>query len=271
VTSAADCTVKLWDAETRKAVTTWTVGSGVDYHQIGNTWNDDINIVSLSLSGDLSVFDPRVGDKPTQVYSAPQKAVNSIIATKGQSTFIAGTADGRVYSYSVADGRSSVLGGQGHPAFLTGIAAASSDVAYSIGYDDHVREIDTKSDSYLYASLLVLVESELLADRKPDILLALLLSRQPLNLNPSLPLRMGRYSSPRSMSSKPSARTRKSRNSNQSTHLAPSLPAARQSLLGPRIIRRICTTGLGRTSPRSGPWRPTLLPSLSLRSPQMVL
>lgn len=69
VTSSADCTVKLWDAQTQKAVTTWTVGAGVDHQQTGNTWNDNVNIVSLSLSGDLNVFDPRVGDKPTRVFS----------------------------------------------------------------------------------------------------------------------------------------------------------------------------------------------------------
>lgn len=151
VTSSADCTVKLWDAQTQKAVTTWTVGAGVDHQQTGNTWNDNVNIVSLSLSGDLNVFDPRVGDKPTRVFSAPQKAINSIIATTND-TFLAGTADGRVYNYSLSKEDSSLLRGEGHPSFITGLAQApNASSAYSIGYDDQVREIDVQADSYLPA------------------------------------------------------------------------------------------------------------------------
>ncbi|KAJ2934186.1 hypothetical protein H1R20_g2912, partial [Candolleomyces eurysporus] len=151
VTSAADCTVKLWDIETQKAVTTWNLGAGVNNQQTGNTWSDNINIVSLSLSGDLNVFDPRDGDKPTRVFSAPQKAVNAITSPKNDETFLAGTADGRVFSYSSEE--STVLAGEGHPSVITGITTSpEGDKAYSIGYDDHVREIDAASDSYLPAA-----------------------------------------------------------------------------------------------------------------------
>ena len=86
VTSAADRTVKLCtsatrltsimftdmtccsgDVETKKAQVTWTVGSGVDSQQVGNTWTAGDDIVSLSMSGDLNIFDKRVGDKPSRV------------------------------------------------------------------------------------------------------------------------------------------------------------------------------------------------------------
>ncbi|EEB94195.1 hypothetical protein MPER_07032, partial [Moniliophthora perniciosa FA553] len=66
VTSSADCTVKLWDIEARKAVQTWTVGSGVSHQQVGNAWNGEKDIVSLSLGGDLNVFDHRMADKPSR-------------------------------------------------------------------------------------------------------------------------------------------------------------------------------------------------------------
>ena len=35
--------------------------------QVGNAWAPGGDIVSLALSGDLNVFDPRVGDKPARV------------------------------------------------------------------------------------------------------------------------------------------------------------------------------------------------------------
>jgi WD40 repeat protein len=55
------------DVETRKPVTTWTVGSDINHQQVGNTWSGEKDIVSLSLSGDLNVFDPRIGDGPARV------------------------------------------------------------------------------------------------------------------------------------------------------------------------------------------------------------
>ena len=84
VTSSMDRTVKLCaseyltgndstdfctpgDIETRKAVTTWTLGSAVNDQQVGNTWSGAEDIVSMSLSGDLNIFDRRNGDKPARV------------------------------------------------------------------------------------------------------------------------------------------------------------------------------------------------------------
>ncbi len=55
------------DVETRKATTTHTLGTGLPYQQVGNVWNSPETIVSLSFSGDLNVFDRRVGEKPVKV------------------------------------------------------------------------------------------------------------------------------------------------------------------------------------------------------------
>jgi len=56
------------DVETRKAVTTWTLGDGsVEHQQVGNTWAGKEDIVSLSLGGDLNIFDRRTGDRPARI------------------------------------------------------------------------------------------------------------------------------------------------------------------------------------------------------------
>ena len=58
------------DVESKKTLTTWTVGSGVAHQQVGNTWFGESStegIVSLSVGGDLNVFDPRVSDKPSRI------------------------------------------------------------------------------------------------------------------------------------------------------------------------------------------------------------
>jgi len=59
----------LGDVETRKATMTWTVGSAIDDQQVGNTWSGERNLVSLSLGGDLNVFDPRTPERSTKVFS----------------------------------------------------------------------------------------------------------------------------------------------------------------------------------------------------------
>jgi len=55
------------DVQSGQAVTTWNLGEGVDNQQVGNTWSGVGDIVSLSLSGDLNVFDVRIRDKAARV------------------------------------------------------------------------------------------------------------------------------------------------------------------------------------------------------------
>jgi WD40 repeat protein len=57
----------LGDVETRNVLNTWTLGSGVEHQQVGNTWAGDEDIVSLSVGGDLNIFDRRSGDRPRKI------------------------------------------------------------------------------------------------------------------------------------------------------------------------------------------------------------
>ena len=85
VTSSADYSVKLCryfpsysgfpgliyeyqgDVEAQKNVTTWSLGTSIGNQQVGNVWAEENEIVSLSVDGNLNVFDPRAGDKPIRV------------------------------------------------------------------------------------------------------------------------------------------------------------------------------------------------------------
>jgi len=55
------------DAEASKLVTSWSLGPGVDNQQVGGTWTEGDEIVSLSMSSDLNVFDKRVSEKPSRI------------------------------------------------------------------------------------------------------------------------------------------------------------------------------------------------------------
>ncbi|OCH86494.1 WD40 repeat-like protein [Obba rivulosa] len=151
VTSSADCTVKLWDVETRKATITWTLGTGVSHQQVGNTWTEGDDIVSLSMSGDLNIFDKRVRDKPARVLVAPQKAITAAVPILSEEkTFLVGTADGRTLSFSGDE--YSYVEGQGHSSLVSGLAPERDGTVFSIGFDDHLRQIDVRTKSFIPAS-----------------------------------------------------------------------------------------------------------------------
>ncbi|KAI0918644.1 hypothetical protein AcW1_009523 [Taiwanofungus camphoratus] len=147
VTSSVDYTVKLWDVESRKAVSVWTLGSGVNHQQVGNAWTSGDDIVSLSMSGALNVFDKRIGDKPARVLFGPQGSITAATSSKPK-TFLAGTADGRILAF---DSSYSYLEGEGHSGLVSDLATATNGSVYSIGYDDRLREIDDSGKSFVPA------------------------------------------------------------------------------------------------------------------------
>lgn len=153
-TTSLDCTVRLWDIETRKSLQAWTVGSGVPNQQVGGVWSGISDLVSLSMSGDLNVFDPRTGDKPTRILQAPQKAITAASSTSS-STFFAGSADGRVLSYDTDSTSPSdavqLVGGTLHTSLVSGMATANSGKVFTTGYDDQIREIE--GSTYTPASI----------------------------------------------------------------------------------------------------------------------
>ncbi|KAG8782909.1 WD40 repeat-like protein [Ceratobasidium sp. 428] len=150
LTSSMDRTVKLWDVETRQAVTTWTVGSGIEHQQVGNTWTGSDNLVSLSLSGVLNVFDKREGSKPARTIYGPAQSISTLISP-AKGTFLAGSNDGRVTSFTVADG-AQPISGDPHGSQVVSLAT-TGDKVYSVGFDDAVREIDLGANKFSASSI----------------------------------------------------------------------------------------------------------------------
>ncbi|EPQ52202.1 WD40 repeat-like protein [Gloeophyllum trabeum ATCC 11539] len=144
VTSSMDCTVKLWDVESRKSTASWTVGTGVNHQQVGNVWAVPDSLVSLSMTGDLNVFDPRVGDKPARIIRGATKAITSALSTSSD-TFLTGTAEGRLVQFSVANGEASYIAGDGHTNLVTGLSSTPDGKVVSVGFDDKLREIEQNS------------------------------------------------------------------------------------------------------------------------------
>lgn len=55
------------DVERKQTIQTWTVGAGVPNQQVGGAWGPEGDIVSLSMSGAVNVFDQRKGNAPSRL------------------------------------------------------------------------------------------------------------------------------------------------------------------------------------------------------------
>jgi WD40 repeat protein len=151
----------------------------VNYQQIGNTWSGQTDLVSLSVSGALNIFDPRTGDKPVRVFNvspsfsctwyldlngfcslslqAPRKSITSITPSF-PNTFLAGGADGRIYPYSPSTQELNVLNGEGHTNNVSVLTTSFVDgKMYSIAFDEHSREIEGDGSGFVCVHLLILI------------------------------------------------------------------------------------------------------------------
>ncbi|KAF9517484.1 hypothetical protein BS47DRAFT_1339315 [Hydnum rufescens UP504] len=144
-TVSADRTVKLWDAETRQAISSWTVGPGVDHQQVGCTWAGSEGIASLSLNGDINIFDQRTGDRPSRILPGIQTPITSLALSRDKTLF-ASSSDGKVVAFS-SSGEAERAKGDGHSSKILALSS-SGDHIYSTGFDDRVREIDAPARSF---------------------------------------------------------------------------------------------------------------------------
>jgi WD40 repeat protein len=105
---------------------------------VGITYVGD-SFASLSISGILNLWDSRVSSI-VQVYEGPQKSITSATST-GPSTFLAGTADGRILDYNSSDHKLAFVKGAPHTNLVSAVSAAGGK-AVSVGFDDKIKEIE---------------------------------------------------------------------------------------------------------------------------------
>ncbi|KAG5219855.1 WD40 repeat protein [Salix suchowensis] len=84
--------------------------------------------------------------------TGPQKSVTSITPSKDSGTFLAGSTDGRILSFSTATSESDSVDGEGHTNLVSGLATSPDGTVYSIAYDDKVKEIMATGQSFTDAS-----------------------------------------------------------------------------------------------------------------------
>ena len=149
-TSSADQTVKIWDVEAGKAVQNWRLGEeGINIldHQVGVVWptgRSDGLIVSLNLAGDLTYLQGGAPG-PRKVVQGHQKNITALATGKvsgSDSTFLTGSSDGRVCSWTLSTGVGEIVDGEAHTNYVSGITSSPEGKIFSVGWDDTLRFID---------------------------------------------------------------------------------------------------------------------------------
>jgi hypothetical protein len=69
----------------------------------------------------------------------------------GSGTFLAGTASGKVLSFS-ATGEAFPISGDGHLSLVTSLSSGKDGKVYSAGFDDRLREIDGPTFTFVWTS-----------------------------------------------------------------------------------------------------------------------
>lgn len=137
-TAGADGVVAIWDAAATQTAQTYNIGGDVEDQQNGVVWAGPNTIVSVSLSGDLNVFDTR-DSKQRKVYG-PTKAVTATALS--DKTFFTGSFDGGVKAFALDGGECSDVTGGGHSARIAGLAFDGKGKIWSAGWDDKVATIE---------------------------------------------------------------------------------------------------------------------------------
>lgn len=117
-----------------------------EYQQVGNIWSRPEEVISLSSSGDLNIFDTR-SNSVSRVLSGHQKGITALARSAATSTLFSGSYDGRVHSFTKGGNECRPVKGAGHSNGVVALAATGDRVA-SVGMDDSLRFIETSSTSF---------------------------------------------------------------------------------------------------------------------------
>lgn len=148
-TAGADGVVAIWDANTAKPISSWTVGSDVQSQQNGVVYANEHTIVSVSLSGVLNVFDVRDSSKWRKIYGPTRSITSSAFSEKGKMLY-AGSFDGSIkaFAFGSGDAGEGVCGdvdGSGHSARVSAMTTDGQAKVWSAGWDDKVSCIEGTS------------------------------------------------------------------------------------------------------------------------------
>jgi WD40 repeat protein len=145
LTASGDKTCKIWDAETRGLISTFSLGKDVEDQQVGCLWQGDY-LVSLSLRGDLIYLDPNTG-APSQILRGHNKSINSIAYDKSTSTIYSAGVEGVVTSWDQSTAANRAFSGKPHGNHVVAVNV-QRDSLITTSLDETVRTTPISSLQY---------------------------------------------------------------------------------------------------------------------------
>lgn len=149
VTCSADQTVRIWTVQ-GECTKTWRFGEGISVpdHQVGVVWpagRADGLIISISLAGDLNYLYSD-SETPKLVVQGHNRSIAAVGYADG--TVLTGSFEGKVCAWDISSGAGQTIDGSSHTNQISGFTSAGGR-AYSVGWDDTLRIIDTPTKTFL--------------------------------------------------------------------------------------------------------------------------
>lgn len=140
LSASGDKTVKLWDVETKTALTTFNMGSDVLDQQLGCLWHQK-HLLSISLSGYINYLDKANPNKPLRVIKGHSKSIQSLAVhtDDGKQSIYSGSHDGHINYWDALSGENDGLSRKGHTNMVSSMMINDADELVSCGMDDTVR------------------------------------------------------------------------------------------------------------------------------------
>lgn len=162
MTASADKKVKVWDMTLPnfldvKEKKCWTLGKDINDMQVGGVWSSKGPLISVSLSGDINIFNDKDVESVSKVIKGHNKPiVNSCTHTAEDGTLTVfssslqgssdgRSSDGRVCFWNLTNGEAGCVSGKPHSNQVQGMATKGNKLA-TVGMDDTLRFADITYD-----------------------------------------------------------------------------------------------------------------------------
>lgn len=146
LTASGDKTCKLWDVETKTAISEFNMGSQVEDQQVSCLWQGQ-HILSVSLSGFISYLDVNNPAVPIRVVKGHNKSITVLSLSPDRKTIYTGSHDGYITYWDAKTGENDRISGVGHGNQINGMKC-EGDWMYTCGIDDSVKQINVNAKSY---------------------------------------------------------------------------------------------------------------------------
>jgi WD40 repeat protein len=145
MSASGDRTCKVYDVETKQSTSVFKVGADVLDQQVSCLWQGP-HLLSVSLSGFINYWNESSPDKAVRVITGHNKSITAI-SVQGTNLYTGGY-DGFVNYWDLKTHSNQRLVGGHKNQVQDMVLVPSKSLIFTIGLDDRLRSIDSRSNQY---------------------------------------------------------------------------------------------------------------------------